>query len=114
MNHFSPVMVKCDHDIQDPKRRGRDNEHGDRRGISRLVVQRDAPSRGGVLGAPRQIPADYGLTDIDAELEQFDMSSSGGSGRGFRRSSWVIQNDVISIASRCESPCDAIRSRWPV
>jgi hypothetical protein len=42
------------------------------------------------------------------------QNSSGGSGRGFRHSSWVVENDVIAIASRCESPCDAIRSWSPV
>ena len=40
-------------------------------------------------------------------------SSSGGSNRGFRHSSWIVQNGVIAVASGCESPCDAIRSRSP-
>jgi hypothetical protein len=34
-----------------------------------------APSRGGSLRAPRQIPSNGGLTDLDAELEQFSMDA---------------------------------------
>ena len=38
MNDFSPVVVKHDQDIQDPKRRGRNDEHVDRHGVSQVVV----------------------------------------------------------------------------
>lgn len=55
MNDFSPVMVKHDRGIQDSKRRGGDHEHVDRRGISQVVVQKAAPSRGERPGVPRQI-----------------------------------------------------------
>jgi hypothetical protein len=54
MNDFSPVMFKHDQSIQDPKCRGRDNEYVDRRGVSQVVVQKAAPSRGGVLGRRRR------------------------------------------------------------
>jgi hypothetical protein len=118
-------MVKHDQGLEDPKRRGHDNEHVDRHCVSQVVVQKATPSRGRGLGAPRQIPPDCGLADIHAELEQFAVdarrapttgwqSSSGRSGRGFRHSSWVVQYGVIAIASGCEGPCDTIRSRSPV
>jgi hypothetical protein len=68
-------MVKHDQSIQDPKRRGRDNEHVDRHSVSQVVVQKAAPSRGRGLGVPRQIPPDCGLTDIDAEVEQFAVDA---------------------------------------
>jgi len=68
-------MIKYDQCIQDPKRRGRDNEHVDRHGVGQVVVQKATPSRGGGLGAPWQIPPDRGLADIDAELEQFAMEA---------------------------------------
>ena len=68
-------MVKHDQSIQDPKRRGRDNEHVDRRGVSQVVVQKAAPSWGGGLGASRRIPPNRGLADSDAELEQFAMDA---------------------------------------
>ena len=70
-----PVMVKHDQGIQDPKRRGPDNEHVDRRGVSQVVVQKAAPSWGGGLGASRQIPPNRGLAYIDIELEQFTMDA---------------------------------------
>jgi hypothetical protein len=53
MNDFASVMVKHDQGIQDPKRRGRDNEHVDCHRLSQVVVEKAAPSRGGGLGAPR-------------------------------------------------------------
>jgi hypothetical protein len=43
------------------------------------------------------------------------QSSVGGSGHGFRHSSWVVQNGVIAVAGTCEGLiCDAIRSQSPV
>jgi hypothetical protein len=75
MNDFSPVVVKHDQGIEDPKRRGGDNEHIDRHGVSQVIVQKAAPSRGGGPGASRQIPPDRGLADINAELEQFAMDA---------------------------------------
>jgi hypothetical protein len=60
MKNFSPVVIKHDQGIQDPKRRGCDNEHVDRHRVSQVVVQEAAPSRGGGLAAPRQIPPDRG------------------------------------------------------
>jgi hypothetical protein len=71
MNDFSPVMIKHHQGVQDPKRRGRDNKHVDRHRVSQVVVQEAAPSRGGSLGAPRQIPPARRLADIDPKLEQF-------------------------------------------
>jgi hypothetical protein len=68
-------MVKHDQDIQDPKRRDRNDEHVERHSVSQAVVQKAAPSRGGGLRASRQIPSDRGLADINAELEQFAMDT---------------------------------------
>jgi hypothetical protein len=66
-------MIKHNQGIQE--RRGCDNEHVDRHLVSQVVVQKAAPSRAGRLGAPRRIPSDCGLADIDAELEQFAMDA---------------------------------------
>ena len=58
----------------------------------------------GALGTP--------LANLDAELEQFATDarraqkragkvSSGGAGRGFRHSSWVVRYGAIVRTSRC-------------
>jgi hypothetical protein len=59
--------------------------------------------------------------DFDGGLEQFAMDtrcapegwqrSSDGSGHGFRHSSWIVENGLIAVVSRCGSPSGAIRSR---
>ena len=54
--HDSPSMViKYNHGIKQPKRRGRDDEHVDRDDDCHMVPQKVAPSRGGSLRAPRQL-----------------------------------------------------------
>jgi hypothetical protein len=40
-----------------------------------IWFQKAAPSWGGSLRAPRQIPSNGGLTDLDAELEQFAVDT---------------------------------------
>src|ERR1700738_4642223 len=75
MNDFSAVMAKHDQGIQDPKRRGCDNEHVDRRDVGQVVVQKATPGRGGEFGPPRHVSPDRGLADLDAELEQFAVDA---------------------------------------
>jgi hypothetical protein len=40
-----------------------------------LVPQEAAPSRGGSLGTPREVPADSSLAHVDAEFEQFAVDA---------------------------------------
>ena len=70
-----PVVAEDDHGVEQPKRRGRNNEHVDGHGIAHVVVQEAAPARGGGLGSPRHVSADGGLADHDAELEQFAVDA---------------------------------------
>ena len=69
------MVTKNDHGIQQLKRRGRDHEHVDRGDGCHMVPQEAAPSRGGSLRAPREVPADSSLAHLDAELEQFAMDA---------------------------------------
>jgi hypothetical protein len=50
-------------------------KHVDRGDGCHLVPQEAAPSRGGSLRAPREVPADSSLADVDAELEQFAVDA---------------------------------------
>ena len=68
-------MSEDDQGIEKTKRRGCHNEHVDRRNVGQVVVQKAAPRRGGDFGPPRQVSADRGLADLDAELEQFAMNA---------------------------------------
>jgi len=71
VNDPSPVVAEDDHGVEQPKRRGGDNEHVDGHGIAHVVAQEAAPGRGGDLGSPRHVSADGGLAHHDTELEQF-------------------------------------------
>jgi hypothetical protein len=64
------MVIKYNHGIEHPKRRGRDGEHIDRDDDRHMIPQKAAPSRGGSFWAPRQIPSNGGLTNLDTELEQ--------------------------------------------
>ena len=70
MDDPSSMVTKNDHGMQQLKRRGRDHEHVDRGDGCYLIPQEAAPSRGGSLGAPREVPADSSLAQLDAELDQ--------------------------------------------
>ena len=99
-------MSEDDQGIEKTKRRGCHNEHVDRRNVGQVVVQKAAPGRGGDFGPPRQVSADRGLADLDAELEEFTLDagapqsrwpgSSGGSDHGSRGSSWAVPDGVVS------------------
>jgi hypothetical protein len=75
MDDSPSMVIKYNHGIEHPKRRGRDDEHVDRDDDCHMVPQKAAPSRGGSLRAPRQIPSNGGLTDLDAELEEFAVDT---------------------------------------
>ena len=75
MDDTPSMVIKYNHRIKQPKRRSRDDEHVDRDDDRHMVLQKDAPSRGGSLRAPRQIPSNGGLTDLDAKLEWFAVDA---------------------------------------
>ena len=75
MDDSPSMMIKYNHGIKHPKRRGRDDEHIDRDDDRHMVPQKAVPSRGGSVRAPRQISSNGGLTDLDAELEQFAVDA---------------------------------------
>jgi hypothetical protein len=75
MDNPSSVVTKNDHCIQQLKRHGRDHEHVNRGDDCHMVPQEAAPSQGGSLRAPREVPADSSLADLDAELEQFAVDA---------------------------------------
>ena len=122
MDDSSSVMSEDDQGVEKPKRRGRNNEHVDRRNVGQVVMQKATPGGGGDFGPPRQVSADRGLADLDAELEQFAVDaggrpradwpgSSGGSDHGSRCSSWAVPDGVTATASRAGSLCDATGPR---
>jgi hypothetical protein len=69
VNNPSAVVAKNDQVIEQPKRRGGDHKHVDRRNVGQVIVQEASPGRGGDFGPPRYPPPDRGLADLDAELE---------------------------------------------
>src|ERR1700682_1708845 len=52
-----------------------DDKHVDGGGVAPMVLQERAPGRGGGLGPPRQVSANRGLADLDAELEQLAVDA---------------------------------------
>jgi hypothetical protein len=75
MDDSPSMVIKYNHGIEHPKCRGHDDEHVDRDDDRHMVPQKAAPSWGGGLRAPRQIPSNGGLTDLDAELEEFAVNT---------------------------------------
>ena len=71
VNDPSAVVTDDDQAVEQPERRGRNDEHVDSNGVAHVVAQEAAPGRGGDLGSPRHVSADGRLADHDAELEQF-------------------------------------------
>jgi hypothetical protein len=75
MDDAPSMVIKYNHSIEHPKRRGRDREHVDRGNVRYMVPQKAAPSRGGSLRAPGQIPPNGGLTNLDTELQEFAVDA---------------------------------------
>ena len=75
MDDFSSLMAEDDQGVEKLKPCRHDNEHVDGGGVMHVIVQERAPGRGGGLGPPRQVSADRGLADLDAELEQLAMDA---------------------------------------
>src|SRR6516162_4303491 len=75
VNDPSAVVAEDDHGVEQPKRRGRNNEHVDSHSVAHMVAQEAAPGRGGDLWSPRHVSADGRLADHDAELEQFAVDA---------------------------------------
>jgi hypothetical protein len=75
MNNPSAVEVEHNKGVEEPKRRGGDHKHIDRRDVGQVVMQEGPPGRGGNLGTPRHPAPNRGLADLDAELEQFPMDA---------------------------------------
>ena len=70
MNNPSSVVAENDHGVEQPKRRGRNNEHVDRHRLAHVVPQEAAPGRGVDFGSPRHVSPDGGLADHDTEFER--------------------------------------------
>lgn len=122
MNDISSRMGEEYQGVEQLKPGRYDNEHVDSDSVMHVISQERAPGRGGELGPPRQVSADRGLADLDAEFEQLAVDagerpkadspgSSGGSDHGPRGSCWAVPGDVPAAASRGGSVCDASRSR---
>ena len=75
MDDFSSLMAEDDQRVEKLKPCRYDNEHVDGGGVMHVIVQERAPGRGGDLGTPRQISANRGLADLDAELEQLAVDA---------------------------------------
>jgi hypothetical protein len=75
MGDSPSTVIKYNHGMEHPKRRGRDDEHVDHDDDRHMIPQKAAPSRGGSFRAPRQIPSNGGLTNLDDELEQFAVDA---------------------------------------
>jgi hypothetical protein len=103
VNDFRPVRVKHDVGIED-----QDNEHVDRRRVWQVVCRKLRLVQDG-LRASWQIPLEGGLAG-KARPRRGWQSSSGGSVR-FSAFLWDCSERLIAIASACENPCDAVRSR---
>jgi hypothetical protein len=117
-------VAEDDQGVEQLKRRRHDNEHVDGGGVVHMVVQERAPCRGGGLGPRRQVTADRGLADLDAELEQLAVDA-GGAPQRVCLPIWRIRSrisrlipafpgGVIAAASRGGSLDDASRARLPV
>ena len=75
VNDPSAVVAEDDHGVEQPKRRGRNNEHVDGPRVAHVVAQEAAPGRGGDCGSPWHVPADGGLAHYDTELEQLAVDA---------------------------------------
>ena len=75
MDDVSSLVAEDGHGVEQLKRSRYDNEHVDGGGVMHVVVQERAPGRGGGLGPPRQVSADRGLADRDADLEQLAVDA---------------------------------------
>ena len=125
MDDFSSLMAEDDQGVEKPKPCRYDNEHVDGGGVMHVIVQERAPGRGGDLGPPRQVSADRGLADLDAELEQLAVDAGSAPQRvclahladqvtDLAVRCRAVPGGVIAAASRGGSLYDASRSRLPV
>jgi hypothetical protein len=101
MNDFSSLMAEDDQGVEKLKRCSYDNEHVDGGGVMAVIVQERAPGWGGGLGPPRQVSADRGLADHDAELEQLAMNAG-------RAPEWVclahLADQITDLAAHSGPP----------
>ena len=75
VNDPSAVVTDDDQAVEQPERRGRNDEHVDGHGVAHVIAQEAAPGRGGDLGPPGYVSADSGLAHNDTELEQFAVDA---------------------------------------
>ena len=75
MDDSSSLVTEDDQGVENLKRRRYDNEHVDGGGFMHVIVQKRSPGRGGGFGSPRQVSADRGLADLDAEFEQLAVDA---------------------------------------
>src|SRR5262245_66003465 len=76
MNNPSAVEAEHNQGVEEPERRGGNHKHLDCRKVRQVVTQEGPPGRGGDLGTPRHPAPNCGLTDLDAELEQFPVDAA--------------------------------------
>src|SRR5665647_150646 len=99
VNDLSSIVAKDDHGVEQPKRRGCNNEHVNRGHVGDVVLQEAMPGRGGDFRSPRHVSPDRGLAHRDTEFEQLAVDprrtpkcvgpcSSGGLDHGSRCPSW--------------------------
>jgi len=67
------IVGKNDHNVEQPKRSGRHNEHIDRCDAFGLIAQEAAPGRGRLTSSSHHVLGDGRLADLDAELEQLTV-----------------------------------------
>jgi hypothetical protein len=75
MEDLSSLVTEDDQGVEQPKPGRHDDEHVDGCSVLHMVSQERAPGRGGDRGPPRQVSADRGLADLDAELEQLAVDT---------------------------------------
>ncbi len=84
-----------DHNVEQPKRRGRHHEHSDCGDTSGLVAKEAPPGRRRRTSSSHHVLGDRGLADLDAELEDLTMDS----GRSPERVGGVhLPNWITSLA----------------
>ena len=70
MSDLSSIVAEDDHGVEQPKRRGCNNEHVNRGHVGHVIPQEAMPGRGGDFRSPRYVSPDRGLAYGDTELEQ--------------------------------------------
>src|ERR1700733_14600166 len=98
--NMSPALPHDQQSIEQAKRDCRHDEHIDRSDPIRVIAEECPPALGRRVSSPDHVLGHAGLSDIDAELEEFSMDP--------RRSPQGIGN-----AHLADKLADLQRNRWP-